>query len=1247
MGSKYSSRFLGCSLAALLFICLIDMQRGAFSQEGKIKHRVYLTANTVDLEAGSKFYTALRELLTVNQEAYSFIINGDLVSQQLTRDAVSSDSVKIKKLLETASGFENGRVIIIPGDRDWADSGPEGWKSVKKLEKLVKSFNFKNVKWAIKDGCPGPKSIELDDDILLVTIDTQWWNHPYDKPGASDADCKISNTKDFQEEVEDVLDENVDKNVLIAGHFPIFSLGEYGGHLPLKKHIFPLTDLSKALYVPLPIFGSLYPSYRENVGTAKDIHNENFEPIRDLLEDIIFNRSTLIYLSGHEQNLQILRHEDEYFINSGSPAKATYAAHGGEALFSKALPGLIEIVYYESGRVDAIVLRYSEEKGFDPHAQFALYRSTCEAANGHVSDDKVPRNNSYVPCKPDPEALAKMSGKYDTLATVVAGPEYAAGGLKRVFFGAHYRDTWTAPVRVPYLDLDTTFGGLTPDKKGGGRQTKSLKFKAGNGMHYVFRSVDKDPAKALAYDYRATLAAVIVRDQTSTQHPYAAMAAEVMLNELGLLHAHPNLYLLPNDGKLGSFRESYGNLLGMLEELPSSSKKGEKVFAGADEILRSHELFAELYQDHNFQIDANEFAVARAFDILVGDWGRHEDNYKWAAYKNGDKTIFRPIPRDRDHVFSRWDGLLPWLADREWMKASGENFGHQISGVRSLMFQGRHLDRYAGSKLTKEDWINAAKIVQEKMTDEVIAHAISNMPKENDEHTNKTLEEKLRSRRRDLPRGILQYYHDMLAKDVDVVGSNKREYFAVSRNTDGTVDVAMYDADKAQQKSSELLYSRKFHPNETKEIRLFGMGGKDVFDINGETKRSIKIRVIGGPGADVIKDRSKVGGSGKKTLVYEHSEKGEIELGDAAKRAYSVNESAYDYERTAYAYNSYLPLPYIAYNADDGFLASLGIQFTTQKYGKQPYSTKHGLRAVAATSGTYSVGYGARFHQVYHNWDVVVIGYLARPDHFTNFYGLGNETVKDDSLLAKDFYKTRYDANQVTAGVTHDFWKKSNFDVMLRYAHNESQIDPSSTIFAGENFFGTDQISLVEARFRLDLDFRNNTGLPTRGMRLLLSHNNGIIINNDNSNYGQTLGILEAFSSKHILLPWTLGLRAGGGDSYGDIPFYNQFSLGQNNYLRGFRSNRYTGRALLFLSSELRLQLFDSQTQVIPIRLGLKGFYDIGRVYVNGENSDKWHSGYGFGFYLVPLRENFTMDFSFGFSEEESLLFRFGIGRAF
>ena len=74
---------------------------------------------------------------------------------------------------------------------------------------------------------------------------------------------------------------------------------------------------------------------------------------------------------------------------------------------------------------------------------------------------------------------------------------------------------------------------------------------------------------------------------------------------------------------------------------------------------------------------------------------------------------------------------------------------------------------------------------------------------------------------------------------------------------------------KTGKKGDKLLFDRTFYPGETKEIRLFGLAKDDTFEIIGESQKSIKIRVIGGIGEDLIMEKSKVAGLGKHTFIYE------------------------------------------------------------------------------------------------------------------------------------------------------------------------------------------------------------------------------------------------------------------------------------------------------------------------------------------------------------------------------------------
>lgn len=81
-----------------------------------------------------------------------------------------------------------------------------------------------------------------------------------------------------------------------------------------------------------------------------------------------------------------------------------------------------------------------------------------------------------------------------------------------------------------------------------------------------------------------------------------------------------------------------------------------------------------------------------------------------------------------------------------------------------------------------------------------------------------------------------------------------------------------------------------------------------------------------------------------------------------------------------------------------------------------------------------------------------------------------------------------------------------------------------------------------------------------------------------------------------------------------------------------------------FLNSELRYNLANLESAFVPLKFGLKVFYDVGQVYYKDTESADPHSAYGGGFYMVPYNENFTLSLTMGFSDEESGLLQIGVG---
>ena len=123
-----------------------------------------------------------------------------------------------------------------------------------------------------------------------------------------------------------------------------------------------------------------------------------------------------------------------------------------------------------------------------------------------------------------------QNSESENYITIKAGEEYKAGWFHNLFFGEHWRKVWTTPVKVKVLDIKNFAGGLTPTKKGGGFQTKSLRFKGNDGHYWKFRSIEKDPSKTLPEELRGSIADDILQDQISSSHPYAAFAAAPILD---------------------------------------------------------------------------------------------------------------------------------------------------------------------------------------------------------------------------------------------------------------------------------------------------------------------------------------------------------------------------------------------------------------------------------------------------------------------------------------------------------------------------------------------------------------------------------------------------------------------------------------------------------------------------------------------------------------------------------------------
>ena len=309
---------------------------------------------------------------------------------------------------------------------------------------------------------------------------------------------------------------------------------------------------------------------------------------------------------------------------------------------------------------------------------------------------------------------------------IVAGPEYKKPKFYQWLWGRNRRTEWTTPIRVPVLWLDSIGGGLTPYKKGGGNETKSLRLKTVNGKEYSLRSINKSRDDVVLPVFKHTFIEDIVYDGISMSHPYGALAVPIMAQSSGIYHTNPKIIYLPPQAALDTFNEKFGNDLYLFEQRPDGDWSNADNLGNFKIFINTNELIDTLKNDNLNKADQHLFVKARLFDMLLADWDRHEDQWTWGLSNtsSGSYAIYKPVPRDRDQVFFTHNGVL---IDR-MIPAAGlgymQNFDYDIKDVKTLNFEERNIDRFFTNEMTLNDWVNAARSLQQSLTDSVIELSI-------------------------------------------------------------------------------------------------------------------------------------------------------------------------------------------------------------------------------------------------------------------------------------------------------------------------------------------------------------------------------------------------------------------------------------------------------------------------------------------------------------------------------------------
>ncbi|HEY0896486.1 MAG TPA: hypothetical protein VGE15_08055, partial [Sphingobacteriaceae bacterium] len=701
-----------------------------------------------------------------------------------------------------------------------------------------------------------------------------------------------------------------------------------------------------------------------------------------------------------------------------------------------------------------------------------------------------------------------------------------------------------------------------------------------------------------------------------------------MARAVGVFNVSPQLVYMPHSRILGPYLDEVGGKLGTIEARPDEDVSDFKIFGNANNAVSTRKLYEELREDNDHMVDQEMFLRARLFDILIGDWDRHEDQWRWAEFKTEDGKLYKPIARDRDQAFPKYDGVIPKLM--KVVIPDLQSFEKDFGDIAMLSIAARNLDRNLLNKLTARQWVTVATDVQQKLTDEVIEKSVRQMPEEAFDRSGREIIEKLKARRSQLVEAAKSYYQ-VLAREVTIAGSDKREFFLVNR-LDSATRVRVFKINK-KDKIDTLLFDRTFFSGETDEINLFALDGKDSVRVEGRSGKDILVRVVGGAGEDAIHTDP---GTGRIVIFDNITDKNQINNEGSAKLRLSRLAWVNEYNVNSFQYDKAGPGPNADYNSDDGIF--LGAGYTWRHYGfrKDPYAFQQKVSFLyAPRTNAHSVRYAGNFYSAFgYRQDLVLRINYNGPQYTFSYYGLGNSTmnVGDDA----DFYRVRTRNFSFNTFYQKRFTQAFKAGIGPGYEYYRTE-KPENRFVSSPEFPQRNQIEdpsyYGTIRTFANVDFVDSPTFPTSGVRWLTQADYFRELSSDPENFLQLRSKLSFYLTPNLTFPVTFALQVGGAKNFGDYKFFQANSLGGNTFLRGYRNNRFAGTSYLFQNSELRFRVHNFRNYIFTGNLGLFGFFDAGRVYSGEPENNTWHTGLGPGLW-VNFYNKFMFSTAYGISGE-------------
>ncbi|MBP2831011.1 hypothetical protein J8281_02325 [Aquimarina sp. U1-2] len=1176
-------------------------------------HSYYLVGGLGN-EPEAATLSLLKEQLQKTPNA-TLILLGDNVSLS-TNDGI--DVSAVSSLLE---GFK-GETLFVPGSTEWQQHNQ---KDLSELEEYLSSISASDNFVLPKQGCP-LKQIEVNDGLDIILIDSQWYIQNWDTVEGMNKHCTdIKTRRRFVEELEGMFRDGRGKNILVAMHHPIFSNGAYagnkafasGGQVPL---------LSPFDYVGEQLIG-VNP---QATGAAR--YRSLMVQVSSLAQR--YNRVTIV--SGHEESQQLLKSDKVHQIISGAlgDTQATNKGYGSvsaiggrleyEGLFTSSKTGFTKLEVANDGKVRAFFYESANPESpfvYDLYSAFA---------------------------KSEPYAISSKTVNATTKAAILEPKDTIKSGMYKFFWGKNHRGVYAQPITAKNVLLDTLYSGLQLVKEGGGHQSRGLRLEDKQGRQYAMRGLEKEGLRFLQYQIKGiaynpesfedTGVEKFVSDFFTTSHPYMQLVIPDLAKAAGINHSNTKLFYVPEQDILGGLNPLYANSLYFIEQRPS---KEHKDYPGYNQVKNffqypitdfesTTDMLKKLREDEKYSIDQRAYIRARMFDMFIGDWDRHEDQWRWAEHELPDgKKVYVPIPRDRDGSFSKYQGLgiefvqMIMPDTRFW-----QTYDEEIKSLKWFNGEVFNLDKVLLREFNLDIWRSEAEAIQQQITSSVLENSFENLPPELQQKTKDYFLPLMQERLKNLTK-FAEGYCRFLSKTVVIHATDKDDRIVVERLVNGDTKVSLFRKITDTQKAP--FFEQTYTPEQTKELWIYGLNDDDTFEVKGEARGKIKVRLVGGHGDEIlaVSNKSKV-----KFYDFKHEKLSST----SSKMPQKQLSEQYDVNTFHYRYllkSNNILYPELGFGNDKGLYAGLNNTYTKNGFNGNPYRQQHSVFArYYFDFSAVEAGVTSDFANVFTNVNLEFEAYFTSQAFARNFFGFGNDTPNLEDEFDREFNQVETQQIRFYPALKLNIFKIGPEFESYKVDRNDNRISTPDNVnpevFESQDYLG------VKAEF--EYKNQNSLSYPTKGFRMNLSGGWRTNLDDSDNNFAFVEGALgidqKLIRSEHLVLSTTIGGRANFGNNFF---FYHAAQLGQNNGLRGFRINRFSGKRMFYHTSDLKLRIKEFKANIMPLTFGIYGGFDYGRVWLPGDDSNTWHHGQGGGIWLGGLNA-VTLKLGYFTSDDDNMI---------